>query len=258
LKNFLYFYNQLIKKIIQMNSFERKIQEHNNLQKAVVESLTGQNEVQAIVETLLKAGVKEEDLIEKAKYIRREGTKGNYKYIYEEPKGKDLKEVTTEDIKNMSSKEKINLALEGNAAAQRALDYGEYQHFLSLSRKQQPEKKEDDLNFENTPRGVVVSREKDGKREIYVAKEKTWYPKSAFVHSQDWQGVHFKNLEEAKSNFKKSLEPDIEKAETGEKKVAKVMKEFKEGKLKDSHGNTVTDRDQAIAIAMSEAGMNNK
>lgn len=69
-----------------MNSFEKKIQEHNNLQKSVVESLTGQNEVQDIVDCLLKAGVAEEDLVEKAKYIRREGTKGNYKYIYDEPK----------------------------------------------------------------------------------------------------------------------------------------------------------------------------
>lgn len=36
-------------------------------------------------------------------------------------------------------------------------------------------------------------------------------------------------------------------------KVAFVMREFAEGKLKDSHGNTVTDKDQALAIAYSEA-----
>jgi hypothetical protein len=38
-------------------------------------------------------------------------------------------------------------------------------------------------------------------------------------------------------------------------KVAKVMREFKEGKLYSSSGELVTKRDQAIAIALSEAGL---
>lgn len=38
-----------------------------------------------------------------------------------------------------------------------------------------------------------------------------------------------------------------------EDKVAFVMREFEDGKLKDSHGNIVTDKDQALAIAYSEA-----
>jgi hypothetical protein len=38
-------------------------------------------------------------------------------------------------------------------------------------------------------------------------------------------------------------------------KVAKVMHEFKHGTLKSSSGQKVTSRDQAVAIAMSEAGM---
>lgn len=41
------------------------------------------------------------------------------------------------------------------------------------------------------------------------------------------------------------------------KKVEKVMHEFKHGELK-SHGKRVTDRDQAIAIAMSESGQSRK
>lgn len=54
---------------------------------------------------------------------------------------------------------------------------------------------------------------------------------------------------------KKAIVPDIEKEETeSQKKIKKVMGEFKAGTLKDSHGNKVTDRDQALAIAMSEAG----
>ncbi|ADY53049.1 hypothetical protein Pedsa_2504 [Pseudopedobacter saltans DSM 12145] len=36
-------------------------------------------------------------------------------------------------------------------------------------------------------------------------------------------------------------------------KIEGVMKEFKEGKLKSSSGDKVTDRKQAVAIGISEA-----
>jgi hypothetical protein len=39
----------------------------------------------------------------------------------------------------------------------------------------------------------------------------------------------------------------------GEKKIHKVMKEYKEGTLKSGHGGKVKDRKQAVAIALSEA-----
>ena len=41
-------------------------------------------------------------------------------------------------------------------------------------------------------------------------------------------------------------------------KVHRVMKEFKEGTLKSSSGDKVTDRKQAVAIGMSEAGIARK
>jgi hypothetical protein len=44
----------------------------------------------------------------------------------------------------------------------------------------------------------------------------------------------------------------------GQKKVEKVMSECKAGTLKSSSGRKVTSRQQAIAIAMSEAGMKRK
>ena len=40
-----------------------------------------------------------------------------------------------------------------------------------------------------------------------------------------------------------------------QKKVAKVMREFKAGKLKGSDKKLITNRKQAIAIALSQAGM---
>ena len=39
-----------------------------------------------------------------------------------------------------------------------------------------------------------------------------------------------------------------------EKKVSKVMREYSTGTLKSSSGKKVTNRPQAIAIALSEAG----
>jgi hypothetical protein len=41
-------------------------------------------------------------------------------------------------------------------------------------------------------------------------------------------------------------------------KARKVMKEYSSGKLKSSSGKKVSNRDQAVAIAMSESGMKKK
>ena len=49
----------------------------------------------------------------------------------------------------------------------------------------------------------------------------------------------------------------VEKANP-EDKMARVMGEFKAGKLKTSAGKPVTDRAQALAIALSEAGISEK
>jgi hypothetical protein len=40
----------------------------------------------------------------------------------------------------------------------------------------------------------------------------------------------------------------------GKRKIRKVMREYKGGKLKSSSGRKVTNRKQAVAIALSEAG----
>ena len=40
---------------------------------------------------------------------------------------------------------------------------------------------------------------------------------------------------------------------TGKDKIEKVMHEFKEGSLKSSSGKKVTNRKQAVAVALSEA-----
>jgi hypothetical protein len=47
-------------------------------------------------------------------------------------------------------------------------------------------------------------------------------------------------------------------SEEKQAKVAKVMREFKSGKLKSSSGEAVKSPRQALAIALSEAGMSRK
>lgn len=55
--------------------------------------------------------------------------------------------------------------------------------------------------------------------------------------------------------IEKAIIPDIEKDDDKQAKIKKVMSEFKAGTLKSSSGEVVTDKDQALAIAMSEAGI---
>lgn len=53
-----------------------------------------------------------------------------------------------------------------------------------------------------------------------------------------------------------NMNKEVQKAPSSPKaknKIEKVMKEYKSGKLKSGSGKKVTDRDQAMAIAMSEA-----
>ena len=50
----------------------------------------------------------------------------------------------------------------------------------------------------------------------------------------------------------------MSKKGSGPKKVEKVMHEYKAGALKSSSGDKVTSKKQAVAIALSEAGMSKK
>lgn len=51
--------------------------------------------------------------------------------------------------------------------------------------------------------------------------------------------------------------PSVQKGSSPDK-VATVMREFSEGKLKTPQGTPVTDKNQALAIALSAAGLSNK
>ena len=50
----------------------------------------------------------------------------------------------------------------------------------------------------------------------------------------------------------------LKKKTKAQKKVGKVLGEFKSGKLKFSSGRKVKSREQAVAIALSEAGLSRR
>lgn len=52
---------------------------------------------------------------------------------------------------------------------------------------------------------------------------------------------------------KQAKKSDKKYSDKAQEKISQTMKEFKEGKLKSSSGEKVTDRDQAVAIGISEA-----
>lgn len=58
---------------------------------------------------------------------------------------------------------------------------------------------------------------------------------------------------ERKNNIFKNIEKSSSKKTAKEKKIEKVMQEFKDGTLTMNGGKKVTSRKQALAIAMSEA-----
>lgn len=208
-----------------MNSFEKKIKERNNLLKSQVESLTGRNEVVEIIDTLLKAGVAEEDIVEKAKYIRREADgKGGYKYIYSEPKENKIK---TDNLEAKINKfDEVDDSLDDNTQESSNKKDKNLKVAAKFIANKTGAKKEDVLEFMFSGKGKMGQVVKD-----------------AFNH------------------FKKSSESDIQKAKETkkqQKKIKKVMDEWKSGSLTDSHGNKIESKTQALAVALSEAGLSKK
>lgn len=200
------------------------------------------------------------DLIEKArshKYIRKEGDH----YIYEEnnndtrkvgrfgysgPKGQE-----NEYGGDLSDKPQKKSTPEEDAERERVSKLEEEDDLNQekpSKRKEQSEKKED------VKVGDKIKVE--GKKPGFFVSAKITGIKNDMISYETEDGDSGNLRKDSEKLVLKSLDIDIEKSENSkEQKVAKVMKEFKEGTLKSSSGELVTDRDQAIAIAMSEAGI---
>lgn len=63
------------------------------------------------------------------------------------------------------------------------------------------------------------------------------------------------DIDKMSKSFPDKGDPDYIEKDKGKEKVKKVMDEWKSGKLNSSNGDPVKDRKQAIAIALSEAGL---
>jgi hypothetical protein len=63
----------------------------------------------------------------------------------------------------------------------------------------------------------------------------------------------FPDLLRGDSAMKKRVPKAVLRTKKAKEKIAQVMREFKQGKLRSSSGQKVRDRKQAIAIALSEA-----
>lgn len=77
----------------------------------------------------------------------------------------------------------------------------------------------------------------------------------SIMNIKDQPIVHIKKALKNKINIPSETLIKAINTPTQSKKVAKVMSEYKKGKLKSSSGGKVTDQKQAVAIALSEAGL---
>lgn len=100
-----------------MNSFEKEIQKRNQLLKSRVETLTDQNEVQKIIDVLVKAKVPQEEMLEEAKYVRKDGDSYVYENLEDIEKAKQTEAQTAkirkvmEEFKNGTLKGKDGKAI---------------------------------------------------------------------------------------------------------------------------------------------------
>lgn len=130
------------------------------------------------------------------------------------------------------------------------------------------------MNKEEIKKGITLIKYKNGLEEAFNTIsdkfEEGLVPVELFSKSlvdfsykfNDLESTDIENIEGFEGIFKSFYEGNMsleffEKAVKAaqETKVGKVMKEFKEGTLKTKDGKKVTSRQQAIAIAMSEAGL---
>ena len=221
----------------------------------------------------------EKNILEKAfnhKYIRKEGQK----YIYEEPKVPEGSKMSDEEKEARAFDEEHKKG--GSYEKQHNADQKKIE-----ARGKQPEEKSgsEGMKTSDVKVGDFVKikdywSKKYSRNTYRVSKidkdeiEVKWMKENGSTETKKFGlGQHrdegsfkiapedsglwsFEEWENWRNKVKKGTDSSITKSEDSkERKVALVMREFKDGKLKSSSGDSVTDRDQAIAIALSEAGL---
>lgn len=120
--------------------------------------------------------------------------------------------------------------------------------------------REDGVVIESEHRGMVDKLKEYYNENGELPSDETIFGWIADDHLEE-DPSYYMNLSNMEEGSDISGEQGIEKAgytDAQQDKISKVMREFKAGTLKDSHGEKVTDKDQALAIALSEAGVSNK
>ena len=93
-------------------------------------------------------------------------------------------------------------------------------------------------------------------KDTFSVPENDDLQKGLFAHIQEVFGIDYVELSKSGAIEVRELLETLHKAKKGSRdKFEKVMKEFYDKTLKDSHGEIVTDKAQALAIAYSESGL---
>ena len=150
----------------------------------------------------------------------------------------------------------------GSSDPEYAEDMSEMHEGAESAAEEAKETKLEKKGYEETKTGKMVKAVKEGVKNV-TKKVKDRVENVKFVTPGTYKKFNedMKEAEE-KSNIRKKTKEYQErlgKAKGGQAKVSKVMREFGKGKLHSGKkGPVVKSRKQAIAIALSEAGMSKK
>lgn len=205
-----------------------------------------------LIQKGLYGGLPCEDLIMKG----GEGSKGG-KVIGHTKSGKPIYENADHSShKNFTREDHLNAGAFHFKAAQKIMGKERYEDIKDKEKKS----KIDYHETQSSEHFGLVDKEEDSKGAVGKDTMKNSPANSkedeAWNKFKDNTRKHFeggdKEVEKAEGDVNDGT---FDKAESSEynAKIKKVMDEFKAGTLKSSAGEKVTDRDQAIAIALSEA-----
>ena len=138
-------------------------------------------------------------------------------------------------------------------------DMSEMHEGAESSAEEARETKLEKKGYEETKTGKMIKAAKEGIKKVSeTAKKNVKFVTPAPIKETPEPSEDLEELNEP-VNSKRKFARRLGKAKGGQAKVSKVMREFGKGKLHSGKkGPVVKSRKQAIAIALSEAGMSKK
>jgi hypothetical protein len=138
-------------------------------------------------------------------------------------------------------------------------DMSEMHEGAESSAEEARETKLEKKGYEETKTGKMIKAAKEGIKKVSeTAKKNVKFVTPAPIKETPEPSENLEELNEP-GYSKRKFARRLGKAKGGQAKVSKVMREFGKGKLHSGKkGPVVKSRKQAIAIALSEAGMSKK